>query len=133
MKFSTPVRYAIRILLTLHSEAEPVSIAAVAEQTGIAPRTVEKLHAALRESGITSGIVGAKGGIRLALPLERISLGKLLKVLDGGVDFVVCCGDKANECPNRQRGCPRYAAWKELSAHGRDFFDEFSLDKIVRT
>jgi Rrf2 family protein len=131
MKFSTSVRYAVRIIFTLHEAGRPVSVAAIAERTGVAPHTVEKIHAVLQKNGITAGMIGSRGGIRLAQPVDGVSLGKLLEILDGGVAFAVCCGEKTNRCPGAQSDCPRYSAWKAFSDRTQAFFDTVFLTEFL--
>ncbi|MDR2050360.1 MAG: Rrf2 family transcriptional regulator [Deltaproteobacteria bacterium] len=131
MKLATLVRYAVRILFELKKNSSPLSISLISRKTGIAPRTVENLHASLSRSGLTAGTVGARGGISLSVPLQEISLGRLIAILDEGVDFSVCCGEKANECPN-QLNCVRRAVWNGISAEFQKSLDNISLEEILR-
>lgn len=129
MKLSTNTRYAIRILFELHDAARPLSISILSQKTGIAPRTVENVHALLKQHGITESSVGAKGGITLSRPLEAISLGRIMVWFDDGVEFAVCCGDKGNECP-QQSSCNTRSAWRKVSARVQTGLDAISLSDI---
>ncbi|MDR2503419.1 MAG: Rrf2 family transcriptional regulator, partial [Deltaproteobacteria bacterium] len=100
------------------------------ELTGLPPRTVEKTHAVLRENGITSGTIGSMGGISLSVPLEKVSLGKLLEIFDNGVQFAACYGDKTNDCPNIPV-CPRRGNWKDLSARVQKMLDGVCLAEVL--
>lgn len=131
MKLSPNTRYAIRVLFELNGLPEPISTAYLAEKTGMSLRTVENIHAVLRREGITAGTVGAKGGIRLLTPLETISLGKLVALFDGGVEFAVCCGEKSNECPN-QTDCEIRRVWKTVSREVQHQLDAISLGAVLR-
>jgi Rrf2 family iron-sulfur cluster assembly transcriptional regulator len=131
MKLPTSIRYAVRILFELDRGGGQMPIARISRNTGISPRTVENLHASLSRNGITVGTCGAKGGIALAGPLEDVNLGTLIEILDEGIDFTVCCGERTNECPN-QDACPQRAIWRNISARFREVFDDFSLSAIFR-
>ena len=131
MKFSPNTRYAIRVLFELGGMTGPVSTAWLAEKTGMSLRTVENIHAVLRRGGITAGTVGAKGGIRLLAPLDRISLGNLVTLFDDGVEFAVCCGEKSNECPN-QGTCEIRSVWNAVSDTVQHQLDAISLESILR-
>jgi Rrf2 family protein len=131
MKLSPNIRYAIRILFELQRAHKAFPLASLSEKTGIAPRAIENVHNVLRKNGITAGIVGAKGGIYLSSPLKKISLGLLVQLLDNGVEFAVCCGDKANECPNIET-CANRATWKAISAKFQKELDAVSLDAIMK-
>lgn len=131
MKFSSNTRYAIRVLFELGGMGEPLSTAYLAEKTGMSLRTVENIHAVLRRNDITAGTVGAKGGIRLLVPLADISLGDLIRLFDDGMEFAVCCGDKANECPN-QNACEIRCVWNAVAARIQRQLDSISLEGILK-
>ena len=130
MKLSTHTRYAIRILFELHLAKGPVSIAALSELTNIGLKTVENIHAVLRQNDITASIIGAHGGIRLNKPLSAISLGKMIELFDEGVRFVVCFGEKSNDCP-RQNVCETRSVWKTISEQIQKELDTVSLEAIL--
>lgn len=130
MKFSSNTRYAIRLLFELHGFDTPVSIALLSEKTGISPRAIENIHAVLRQNGVTVGTVGAKGGLELARPLTDVSLGDIVSLFDGGVAFSVCCGKKANACPN-QDTCQIRAAWTTIGKSVQDHLDTVDLYSIL--
>ncbi len=130
MKLSTHTRYAIRILFELHLARGPISIAALSELTNIGLKTVENIHAVLRQNDITASIIGAHGGIRLNKPLSAISLGKMIELFDEGVRFVVCFGEKSNDCP-RQNVCETRSVWKTISEQIQKELDTVSLEAIL--
>jgi len=130
MKISAQTRYAVRILFELAAAAAPLSIGDLSEKTGISPRAVENICAQLRYDGISTGIVGPGGGIRLEVPLEDISLGRLIYLFEDGVEFAVCCGDKANDCPN-QHACENRAVWRKVSAKIQEELDAISLNSLL--
>ena len=130
MKLSTHTRYAIRILFELHLAKGPISIAALSELTNIGLKTVENIHAVLRQNDITASIIGAHGGIRLNKPLSAISLGKMIELFDEGVRFVVCFGEKSNDCP-RQNVCETRSVWKTISGQIQKELDTVSLEAIL--
>ena len=105
MKLSTHTRYAIRILFELHLARGPISIAALSELTNIGLKTVENIHAVLRQNDITASIIGAHGGIRLNKPLSAISLGQ-------------------NVCETR-------SVWKTISGQIQKELDTVSLEAIL--
>lgn len=130
MRLSTHTRYAIRLVFELHLANAPVSIARLSEITHINEKLVETLHTVLKRNGITDSILGAHGGIRLAKPLSAISLGRMIDLFDDGVKFVVCFGDKSNNCP-RQAVCETRSIWKIVSDRiGREL-DGISLASIL--
>ena len=131
MKLNTAIRYAVRILFALSCSQSPSSIYTLSERTGIAPRAIELTHEKLKQHGITTGVVGAKGGIALVLPLADISLGGLVAIFDGGVEFFICSGDRTNACPDMSE-CSMRTAWDEVSERVQDVLNALSLEEIFR-
>ena len=131
MNLSTGTRYAIRILFELCEPGPPVPIALLSEQTGIALKTVEKIHTVLKQNGITDALAGPRGGIALLVPLAEISLGQMIALFDDGVRFGVCYGDKANECPN-QKDCLISSAWGSISKMVQEGLNTISLWSILQ-
>ncbi len=130
MKLSTHTRYAIRIIFELHLAQSPVSIAALSEQTNISQKVVENVHTVLKQNRITEAIIGARGGIRLCKPLSEISLGDMIDLFDEGIRFVVCFGNKSNDCP-RQHICETRSVWKTISGKIRQELGKVSLESIL--
>lgn len=130
MKLPTSVRYAVRVLFELHKAKGPLPIALLSEKTGVTFRAIENLHTVLRQNGITTGVLGARGGLTLTVPLEKVSLGKLVALLDNGVEFSVCCGERANECPH-QDSCAVRALWRGVSSKFQKALDGVSLASIL--
>lgn len=131
MRLNTNARYAIRVLFELASTSLPVSSAILAEKTGLSMRAVENIQFILKQNGITSGTVGAKGGVTLEVPLTQISLGDIIRIFDEGVEFAVCCGDKANDCPN-QNTCDTRAVWRTVSSQIQQELDKICLHDIFQ-
>ncbi|MBR7069517.1 MAG: Rrf2 family transcriptional regulator [Oxalobacter sp.] len=130
MILSTNTRYAIRLIYELHQVKAPLSITALAERINVSAKVIENVHAELKRHGITDAIIGANGGIRLIRSIEEISLGKMIELFDNGVRFVVCFGNKSNNCP-RQSVCETQSVWKTISNRIQNELDSISLADIL--
>lgn len=108
MKLSTRGRYGIHAMYDLAAYAGdgPVPIKAISEREGVPEAYLEQLMAVLKRAGLVKSTRGAQGGYMLARPPEAISVGEVLRTLEGGMDLVDClseedaCG-KACACPSR--------------------------------
>ena len=116
MKLSARSRYASRILLELakHNGSAPMSAAVLSQHTGVSVQFVEQILKPLKQHGFTKSVRGAAGGHRLARPAEDITLGEVVRLMEGGIHLTVCCGEKANNCP-RKEGCLTRRAWLQVS------------------
>ena len=128
MKLSARSRYASRILLELakHNGSAPMSAAVLSQHTGVSVQFVEQILKPLKQHGLTKSVRGAAGGHRLARPAEEITLGEVVRLMEGGIHLTVCCGEKANNCP-RKEGCLTRKAWMQVSTSLERELDSITL------
>ena len=108
MKLSTRGRYGIHAMydLALNASGGPQSIKAIAEREDIPEAYLEQLIAVLKREKLVTSTRGAQGGYMLARSPEQITVGDVLRALEGGLNLVDClegedaCG-KACACPSR--------------------------------
>lgn len=131
MKLSPGTRYAVRLLFELDGAGRPLPIASLADKTGLSFRVVENVHAVLKRNGITGAVIGAKGGVVLQVPLTEISLGRVVSMFEDGVEFAVCCGEKAYDCP-QQNDCATRNVWRRVSERIQRALDAVPLADIIR-
>ena len=96
MKLSTKGRYGLRAIvdLAVYSEKESVSISSIARRQNISERYLEQLAGKLKKAGLIMSTRGAQGGYRLARPADEISVGDVLRALEGNLEAVECQGLK---------------------------------------
>lgn len=132
MKFSAKTRYASRILLELakNDTSSPMSAATLSEFTGVSVQFVEQILKPLKQNGLTSSVRGAAGGHKLGKPASDISLGEVVKLMEGGIQLSVCCGEKANDCP-RKDNCLIRRAWLQVSHTLEQELGSITLDSLL--
>ena len=101
-------RYALRAMLFL-AEAPtggpPVPMTRIAAEANVPRKFLELILADLREAGFILSTRGKMGGYRLARPTRLISLGEIVRVIEGPLALVPCvsrtayrpCGDCKDE------------------------------------
>lgn len=133
MKLSTKGRYGLRALLdlALHSESEAVSIASIAARQNISESYLEQLIAKLKKAGLVSSVRGAGGGYVLAKSPEEISVGDILRALEGNLDPVQCPGlSEENGCSGSDICVTKYV-WKRINDSINQTVDEIKLSQLV--
>lgn len=88
MKLSTRSTYGMRALVELGLAAGggPVSAALIAKQQGLSVAYLEQLLHRLRQGGVVTSVRGPKGGYLLARDAQQISVGEIVRTLDGGAE-----------------------------------------------
>ena len=92
MKISTKGRYGLRAFIDLacYGAEEPVSISSISARQEISERYLEQLMAKLKKAGLVKSIRGAGGGYRLAKDAAEVSVGDVLRALEGDLEPATC-------------------------------------------
>ncbi|MDO5541413.1 MAG: Rrf2 family transcriptional regulator [Eubacteriales bacterium] len=133
MKLSTKGRYGLRALidLALYSEEEPVPISSVAARQGISESYLEQLFGKLRKAGLVQSIRGAQGGYQLAKAASEISVGDILRALEGTLDAVECPGLKTDAGCEGADVCVTKYVWQRINDSITEAVNEIGLDQLV--
>lgn len=133
MRLSTKGRYGVRALfdLALHSGDEAIALKSVAQRENISEKYLEHLFASLKKSGLIQSVRGAQGGYRLARPPEEITLGDIIRVLEGPIAPTDCVLDGGgNDCDRSDR-CVMRSIWCRVRDEINGILDSITLADIV--
>jgi Rrf2 family protein len=130
MRISTKGRYSLEALLylCLLPEGESASTRAIAEQTGISDAYLEQLFIPLKQAGLIKGIRGPQGGYLPAKAPAKISVGNILRAVEGPLEPVACAA-KDQLCA-REKKCLSRNAWKELFKAITTCVDSISMEDL---
>ncbi len=135
MKLTTKGRYGLRAVIDLavYAKNEPVSLAEVAERQNISISYLEQLIAKLKKAGIVQSTRGAQGGYSLAKAPEEISVGDILRSLEGNLSPVDCSavdGKGESECASSNFCVTKYV-WKRISDSINDTVNGIFLSELM--
>lgn len=132
MKLSSRARYGLRALIDLavHSETESVSISSIAARQSLSEAYLEQLMAKLKKAGLVVSTRGAQGGYKLARAAEQISVGDVLRALEGNLEAVQCSGLSEEGCQGAQLCVSKYV-WQKINESIARTVDEIKLNTLV--
>ena len=132
MKISTKGKYGLRAMIDLaqYSEQEAVSISSIAQRQKISESYLEQLVAKLKKAGLVVSIRGAAGGYRLARPASGISVGDVLRALEGDVRAVICTAQTEEGCEGEELCVTKYV-WQRINESIEKTVDEMMIDQLV--
>lgn len=115
MKLSTKARYGIKAMVDIALEYGKgrLSVNQLAEKQGISDAYLEQLIAALKKSGLVDAQRGASGGYTLSRPPEEISVGEVIRALEGTTAILDCVGTAGTDCLNAC-SCSARPLWLKL-------------------
>ncbi len=133
MKLTTKARYGLRALIDLavHADDGVVALSQVADRQDISMSYLEQLIARLRKADIVIGVRGAQGGYKLSRRADEISVGEILRALEGDLHPVDCIElEGINECSNSDNCVTKYV-WMRISDSINDVVDNMMLSQLV--
>lgn len=95
VKISTKGRYGIMALVELAglNGSEAVTLKKLSQSLNLSEGYLEQIFSSLRKNGLVSGRKGAQGGYVISKPLGEITVGQILRVLEGNLNLVEISGD----------------------------------------
>lgn len=136
MKLSTKITYGVRAIFDIayHSCGMPAKVNDIARRQGISPRYIEQIFICFKKSGIIRTVRGPKGGYLLEKEPENISIGDIIRAIEGSIELVSCKSASSSgeeECIIGTQ-CVTAPIWSELNAKVSDFFDSISIQDLCK-
>ncbi len=116
MRISTKGDYATRALqdLALRYNQGPVPIETIAQRQVLPARYLEQLLLALKRAGFVGSKRGVNGGYFLAKPPREITLGQIIRTVDGPIAPIFCVAENAQESCAQETLCVLREVWTEV-------------------
>ena len=132
MKLSTKGRYGLRALIDLaqYGEKEAVSIQSISARQQISDSYLEQLVRKLKKAGLVTSLRGSQGGYRLAKPAEEISVGDVLRALEGSIEAVSCQEGENPSCVGKDLCVARYV-WQKVNKSIQETVDSIMISQLV--
>jgi Rrf2 family cysteine metabolism transcriptional repressor len=133
MKLSTKGRYGLRAMLDLavHSYEGHVSLRSIAERQGISENYLEQIFATLKKAGIVNSLRGSQGGYALSMTPDKITVGIILRALEGSLAPVDCVlEDDYGECRKNEE-CITRLVWRRMWDCINKVVDSVTLQDLV--
>ncbi len=128
MKISTQGRYGLRALvdLAVHQSSGAIPLREISQREDISERYLEQLFAKLRKAEIVSSVRGAHGGYMLNQEPEEITVGDVMRVLEGNLSPVDCTKEKNGEC-EYVNTCVTREVWMEIKEKIKEVVESKTL------
>ena len=134
MQISSKCYYALRAVYALaeHTGTAPLKIAEIAERQKIPLKFLEAILNQLKGGGFVRSWRGAEGGYRLARPADRITVGEVLRFMDGPIAPVGCVSQsRPKECEFHGE-CHFFGFWGRVRQAISDVVDRTTFADLVR-
>jgi Rrf2 family protein len=126
MNISVKGEYALQAIFDLacQQSGEPVKIAEIARRQKIPQKFLELILASLKQGGFVESRRGAEGGYLLARPADQITVGEVLRFVDGS---------RTVKSPTRRADHPFRQLWQRVDDAVSRVIDRTTFAELVRT
>ncbi len=134
MRITSSIEYATRLMTTLaraHGSA-PLPAERLSAADNVPADYVSQILGKLRRGGLVVSHRGSAGGYALSRPPAEITLGQVVRAVDGDVFEDVCVKYEGGERDCRhQGGCSISPVWQKLGALVTAYFESVTLAHIL--
>ncbi|MBM4027948.1 MAG: Rrf2 family transcriptional regulator [Planctomycetes bacterium] len=133
MNLSQKCQYAVRAILELakHYGSGPVAVSQIAASQAIPQRFLENILNELRPTGLIESRRGIQGGYLLTRDPATISVGEVIRLVEGPLDPVKCIGDKNGPCCPLKDNCSLFHLWARAKTAVEDVYDNANFRDLV--
>ncbi len=131
LRLSTKCQYGVRAMFEIAKgyNSGPVTIKEISEKQDVSVAYLEQILNQLRKAGIIKSVKGPGGGYILDKEPGSISIGAILRELEGPVAITSCLDPK--EGCIRVEGCVTHLLWKSLGEKIEAFLDNMTLQDLI--
>ena len=125
--------YALRALFDLakRDQQKPVKIGVIAESQEIPPRFLEVILNRLKQAGIVDSRRGSNGGYSLAQSPETITVGDIIRIIQGPLDPVPFMTNGSKEICTLDSDCAFLPLWQKTRDVVNKIYDNTSIHDLV--
>lgn len=133
MFVSQKSQYAIRSIFELAKRKGqgPVKIADIAQAQAIPIRFLENILSQLKQAGFVSSQRGNRGGYILARPPEKLTVGDVMRFMQGPVGPVECLIDGSKGKCSFYGKCVFLPMWEKVQKAISDVYDNTTFQDLV--
>jgi Rrf2 family protein len=127
VKLSTKTRYGVRAVFDIayHNQGRPTQARDIARRQDVPLRYLEQIFQELRRANLVDAKRGPKGGYFLSRTPESITLGDVIRAVQGPIELLT----SADDTPAGARTSKQVPAdiWRELAQRVSGVFDSVTI------
>ena len=132
MKISTKGRYGLRAMvdIALNSNGDFIPLKQIAERQNISENYLEQVFSTLRKSDLVKSIRGSQGGYALSREASKVTVGEVLRALEGELSIT---GDDSDSASFEKsiEDCIKKTVWQEVNKSINAVVDSITLEDLV--
>ncbi|MBF0484344.1 MAG: Rrf2 family transcriptional regulator [Candidatus Omnitrophica bacterium] len=132
MKITFKGDYALKAVLdlALHYDGDLVTANDLAERIDAPIKFLEQVMLDLKKGGFVESRRGKVGGYLLSRPPANITLGEVVRFIDGPIEPISCLEDKYSNCTDMHK-CVFKGVWHKVAKATSDIVDNVTFEDLA--
>ena len=132
MRLSTKGRYGLMAMFELALEYGngPIPLRRIAERQGLSDSYLEQLFSRLRRDDLINSVRGAMGGYMLSKAPSKITVGEVLRSLEGDLSPAECASSGTAEC-EKEENCATKLVLVKIKNSIDEVIDSITLMDMI--
>lgn len=132
MKITYKGDYALKAVLdlALHYGGELVTIHEIAKRIDAPVKFLEQVLLDLKKGGFVESRRGNIGGYLLSKPPAKITVGEVVRLIDGPIEPISCVREKYSNCADINK-CVFKKIWQKVSQATSDIIDNITFEELA--
>ncbi len=133
MKLTFKGDYALKTILELarHHQAGLVTIPDLAKRTDIPRKFLEQIMLDLKKGGFVESKRGKEGGYLLSRPPAQITVGEVVRFIEGPLEPIACVDDCYKGCKDMTE-CVFREMWVKVAQETSKIVDHTTFEDLLR-
>lgn len=134
MRVSKKTDYALRTLFTLveHYGRGPIPIRELARRNDVPKRFLEQIVLDLKRQGWVDSLPGVRGGIMLAKPPGKITMGEVVRHFDGIIAPIDCVSVSGYQRCSQESVCRFRRVFLDVRNYATQLMDSSTLEAVAK-
>jgi Rrf2 family cysteine metabolism transcriptional repressor len=137
VRFSKKSEYGLRALIELTKNyGHPITRQQIGDRQNVPVIFLEQILLTLKHAGLLASTRGVQGGYALIKPPSEVTLGQVIRLLDGPLAPIGCVSktayQKCQDCPYVEKSyCPLQSVMGDVRNAIADILDNYSLEDFI--
>lgn len=131
MRLTIRSEYAVRAMICLAKTegGGPVRTREIAQKEGISRFLIDQIFMKLRKGGLVKSTRGRAGGYALAKAPDRISIGDIIKSVEGPIYILKCCS--SDGACKKSSVCKPHSMWQKINSDIEKVLDRAKIGALL--
>jgi Rrf2 family protein len=132
MKITYKGDYALKAILDLarHYSSEPITIHDIAKRIDAPVKFLEQVLLELKRGGFIESRRGKVGGYLLSRPPDKITVGEIIRFMDGPIEPISCVKQGYSGCGDLYK-CAFRNIWQQVFKATSEIVDRITFEDLV--